>query len=222
MSPSYLSFRCFLCFFYIFLCRFLLDDATLFSKLIFSTKTDCEVLKLPGFQVKFPRMKTPYIILLKIQLFLRLSLNTLHLVPSLTTVLFGVFSFLVFHTSPGLSFTSSALFNQAPTSVQAFSLFCSDVSLLSLPYLYWLSEIFCTKHSDVLISKDLPAYQAATFSHLTQAQDEKSLLAVFEIISILCSHWGYFCMEDSRTKTKLHCKIIKYCQLVFLKHYHSL
>lgn len=155
MSPSYLSFRCFLCFFYIFLCRFLLDDATLFSKLIFSTKTDCEVLKLPGFQVKFPRMKTPYIILLKIQLFLRLSLNTLHLVPSLTTVLFGVFSFLVFHTSPGLSFTSSALFNQAPTSVQAFSLFCSDVSLLSLPYLYWLSEIFCTKHSDVLISKDL-------------------------------------------------------------------
>lgn len=168
-SPSYLFPCCFLYFFCIFFCHFLLDEATSFSKLICGTAGRKQTGKSQTTRT-LGRISwgehSPY----------HFTKDVIHLVPSLTTVLFGVFSFLVFHAASVLSFTSFHSLSSGPHFDPSllFALFWHCFSASS-PLPLSTTWNILEKHSDVLISKDLPAYQADTFAHVTQAQAEKSL-----------------------------------------------
>lgn len=106
-SPSSLFPCCFLYFFCIFFCHFLLDVATSFSKLICGTAGRKQTGKSQTTRT-LGRISwgehSPY----------HFTKDVIHLVPSLTTVLFGVFSFLVFHAASVLSFTSFHSLSSGP------------------------------------------------------------------------------------------------------------
>lgn len=130
----------------------------------------------------------------------------------------------MFNASLILSFASSH--SLTPALTQTFSLFCYNVVFLPpLPYLHLPSGIFCRKHSDILISKDLPWLPSRHLFKLTQVAEWRISLFWLLLELFLCFvPTGIVCfyIEDSRTRAKLqdHCKIV-IGRLVSLKHYYS-